>query len=58
MISSGWQADVSSHIVLENVQKAQVKVKTVTDNVAGVQIPNYDKQLEGSEGTHRLSYMA
>jgi len=38
-----------SHAVLQNVNKAQIKVKTRKDNVAGVQLPVFESYQDGSD---------
>jgi V-type H+-transporting ATPase subunit D len=38
-----------SHTVLHNVTKAQLKVKTATENVAGVNLPIFETVREGSD---------
>eukprot|EP01098_Paradermamoeba_levis_P004258 TRINITY_DN1830_c0_g1_i1.p1 TRINITY_DN1830_c0_g1~~TRINITY_DN1830_c0_g1_i1.p1 ORF type:complete len:273 (-),score=103.93 TRINITY_DN1830_c0_g1_i1:223-987(-) len=43
-------------MVAENVGTAAIKLKLVTDNVAGVHLPNFKSQTE-SGGTTQLSYL-
>lgn len=38
-----------NHLVLQNVNKAQVKVRTKTDNVAGVLLPVFENYNDGSD---------
>lgn len=38
-----------NHLVLQNVSKAQLKLKTKRDNVAGVSLPIFESYQEGSD---------
>eukprot|EP01137_Pigoraptor_chileana_P022289 Opistho-2@6900 len=38
-----------SHLVIENANKASVRVRTKTDNVAGVKLPVFEHYTEGSD---------
>ena len=38
-----------NHMVLQNVNKAQLKVRSKKDNVAGVQLPVFESYQDGSD---------
>ena len=38
-----------NHLVIQNVNKAQIKVRTRKDNVAGVQLPIFEHYTDGSD---------
>lgn len=46
-----------SHIVLQNVTKAQIKVRTKKDNVAGVNLPVFESYQDGVD-TYELAGLA
>jgi V-type H+-transporting ATPase subunit D len=46
-----------NQIVLQNVTKAQIKVRTKKDNVAGVQLPIFESYQDGSD-TNELAGLA
>lgn len=46
-----------NQVVLQNVTKAQIKVRSRKDNVAGVQLPVFESFIEGSD-TYELTGLA
>ena len=43
-----------NHLVLQNVNKAQVKVKSHKENVAGVTLPIFDYYTDGSDSLYTI----
>lgn len=41
-----------NHLVMHNVTKAQVKVKLSKDNVAGVNLPQFEVYTEGADSEY------
>lgn len=39
-----------NQVVLQNVTKAQIKVRTRKDNVAGVNLPIFESYQDGTDG--------
>eukprot|EP00271_Cylindrocystis_brebissonii_P020873 TRINITY_DN7171_c0_g1_i1.p1 TRINITY_DN7171_c0_g1~~TRINITY_DN7171_c0_g1_i1.p1 ORF type:complete len:248 (+),score=47.97 TRINITY_DN7171_c0_g1_i1:140-883(+) len=50
--------DNITHIVFENVDKATVKVRAKTDNVAGVKLPKFEHFVEAGETKNDLTGLA
>lgn len=46
-----------NQVVLQNVTKAQIKIRTKKDNVAGVTLPVFESYLDGSD-TYELAGLA
>lgn len=46
-----------NQVVLQNVTKAQIKIRTKKDNVAGVQLPIFESYQDGSD-TYELAGLA
>jgi V-type H+-transporting ATPase subunit D len=44
-------AEYLSHVVVQNVDKANLKIRSAKENVAGVQLPVFEPYTEGPTGT-------
>jgi len=42
-----------NHMVIQNVSKAQIKIRTRKDNVVGVALPNFEEYQDGSDSKYK-----